>query len=458
MELQKENKMGYMPVNKLLLSMSLPIMVSMLVQALYNIVDSVFVAMINENALTAVSLAFPIQSLMIAVAVGTGVGINAVLSKSLGEKNFEKVNRTAVNGVFLALISYLVFLVVGLTAVVPFYRSQTTDAQILEYGSEYLTIVCVASLGIFIQITFERMLQSTGKTIFTLATQGTGAVINLILDPILIFGLLGMPKLGVAGSAVATVIGQTISGILAVVINHRLNNEVKLNFKGFRPDKEIIKHIYIIGIPSIVMQAMGSLMTYGINLILISFTATATAVFGVYFKLQSFVFMPIFGLNNGMVPIIAYNHGAKKRDRLIKTIKLSIFYAVVLMGVGFFIFQMFPYTLLRWFNASEMMFAIGAPALRIISISFLGAGFSIICSSVFQALGNGVYSMTISLIRQLIVLLPAAYLLSKLGNVDYVWWSFPIAEIVALMLSAFFLNRIYHKIIKYIGEGKEINA
>lgn len=458
MELQKENKMGYMPVNKLLLSMSLPIMVSMLVQALYNIVDSIFVAMINENALTAVSLAFPIQSLMIAVAVGTGVGINAVLSKSLGEKNYEKVNKTAVNGVFLALISYFVFLVVGLTAVVPFYRSQTADAQILEYGKIYLTIVCVASLGIFVQITFERMLQSTGKTIFTMVTQGTGAIINLILNPILIFGLFGMPKLGIAGSAVATVVGQTIAGILAVVINHRLNHEVKLHFKGFRPDKEIIRQIFIIGIPSIVMQAMGSLMTYGINLILISFTATATAVFGVYFKLQSFVFMPIFGLNNGMVPIIAYNYGAGKRDRLIKTIKLSIFYAVALMVVGFFIFQIFPHILLQMFNASETMFAIGVPALRIISISFLVAGFSIICSSVFQALGNGVYSMVISLIRQLIVLLPAAYLLSKLGDVDYVWWSFPIAEIVALMLSAFFLTRIYHKVIRHIGEKKEMNA
>ncbi len=452
MELQKENKMGYMPVNKLLLSMSLPIMVSMLVQALYNIVDSVFVAMINENALTAVSLAFPVQSLMIAVAVGTGVGSNAVLSKSLGEKNFEKVNRTAVNGIFLSLISYLIFLVIGLTAVAPFYRSQTADAQILEYGKVYLTIVCVASLGIFIQITFERMLQSTGKTIYTMITQGTGAIINIILNPILIFGLLGMPKLGIAGSAVATVIGQTIAGILAVVINYKINHEVKLHFKGFRPDKEIIKQIYIIGIPSIVMQAMGSLMTYGINLILISFTATATAVFGVYFKLQSFVFMPIFGLNNGMVPIIAYNYGAGKRERLVKTVKLSIFYAVALMVVGFFIFQIFPHTLLQLFNASETMLSIGVPALRIISIGFLVAGFSIICSSVFQALGNGVYSMIISLIRQLLVLLPVAYLLSKLGNVDYVWWSFPIAEIVALMLSVFYLARIYRKVIRHIGK------
>ncbi|NLL77370.1 MAG: MATE family efflux transporter [Clostridiales bacterium] len=455
MELQKENKMGHMPVNKLLLSMSLPIMVSMLVQASYNVVDSVFVAMIDENALTAVSLAFPIQSLMIAVAVGTGVGINAVLSKSLGEKKYDKVNMTAANGVFLAIISYLVFLVTGLTAVVPFYRSQTADAQILQYGKIYLTIICVSSLGIFVQITFERILQSTGKTIFTMLTQGTGAIINIILDPILIFGLLGMPKLGMAGSAVATVMGQTIAGILAVVINHKANQEVKIHFKGFRPNKDIIKQIYLVGIPSIVMQAMGSLMTYGINLILISFTATATAVFGVYFKLQSFVFMPIFGLNNGMVPIIAYNYGAGKKDRLIKTIKLSIVYAVLLMIVGFIIFQTCPHMLLLLFNASETMLSIGKPALRIISIGFLVAGFSIICSSVFQALGNGIYSMIISLIRQLIVLLPAAYLLSRLGNVNYVWWAFPIAEIVAIALSAFFLIRIYRKVIRHIGEIKE---
>lgn len=435
--------------------MSLPIMISMLVQAMYNVVDSVFVAMLNENALTAVSLAFPIQSLMISVAVGMGVGINAVLSKSLGEKNWEKVNATAANGIFLAVISYLIFLVIGLTMTVPFYESQTSDAQILEYGKQYLMPVCVASLGIFIQITFERILQATGKTIFTMLTQGTGAVVNIILDPILIFGLFGMPKMGVAGSSIATVIGQTVAGLLAIVINHKVNHEVKLHLRGFRPDKSIIKQIYSIGIPSIVMQAMGSLMTYGLNIILISFTATATAVFGVYFKLQSFVFMPVFGLNNGMVPIIAYNYGAGKKDRLVKTIKLSIAYAAALMVIGFFIFQLFPHTLLRMFSASETMISIGVPALRIISISYLIVGVSIICVSVFQALGNGVYSMMISMIRQLIVLLPAAYLLSRLGNVNYVWWSFPIAEIVALSLSVFFMTRMYRKVIRHIGDEKE---
>ena len=452
MEVQQENKMGVMPVNKLLLSMSLPIMISMLVQALYNIVDSIFVAMISENALTAVSLAFPIQSLMIAVASGTGVGVNAILSKSLGEKNFDKANKAAINGVFLAVLSYVLFVIVGLVMTGPFYKSQTADAEILAYGKQYLTIACVASFGVFMQIIFERLLQSTGKTIFTMITQGTGAIINIIMDPIFIFGLCGMPKLGVAGAAVATVIGQMVAGALGIFLNYKVNHEVKLKVKGFRPDKGIIGQIYAVGVPSIIMQAIGSIMTYGMNLILISFTSTATAVFGVYFKVQSFIFMPVFGLNNGMVPIIAYNYGAGKKDRLIKTMKLSIAYAVGLMVIGFLVFQFCPHLLLQMFNASETMLEIGIPALRIISISFLFAGFCIICGSVFQALGNGVYSMIVSIARQLVVLLPAAYLLSKLGNVNYVWWSFPIAELMSLSLSAYFLHRIYHKIIKHIGE------
>lgn len=451
MEVQQENKMGFMPVNKLLLSMSLPIMISMLVQALYNIVDSIFVAKISENALTAVSLAFPIQSLMIATATGTGVGVNAMLSKALGEKNFEKADKTAVNGVFLAVMSYLLFVVVGLVAAVPFYRSQTGDAEILGYGIQYLTIVCVASIGIFSQIIFERLLQSTGKTIYTMITQGTGAIINLILDPVLIFGLFGMPKMGVAGAAMATVIGQIIAGIMGYIINGKVNHEIRLKWKGFRPNMEIIGGIYKVGIPSIIMQAIGSLMTYGMNLILISFTSTATAVFGVYFKLQSFIFMPVFGLNNGMVPIIAYNYGAGKKDRLIKTIKLSIAYAMALMVIGFLVFQLCPHILLQWFEASDTMMEIGVPALRTISVSFLLAGFCIICGSVFQALGNGVYSMVVSIARQLVVLLPAAYLLARLGNVNYVWWAFPIAELMSLVLSAYFLFRIYHMIIKNIA-------
>ena len=448
---RKANKMGTMPVNKLLISMSLPMMVSMLVQALYNIVDSIFVSRIDENALTAVSMAFPIQSLMIAIGVGTGVGVNALLSRSLGEKNYEKVDKTAVNGVFLSVMSYLLFLLVGIFAVSPFYLSQTDDVQIIEYGKQYLTIICCCSFGMYTQFIFERLLQSTGKTVFTMVTQGIGAIINIILDPIFIFGYFGIPRMGVAGAAAATVAGQIIAGILAIIINEKKNTDVKLRFAGFMPDKRIIGEIYKVGVPSIIMQAIGSVMTYGMNRILISFSSTAVAVFGVYFKLQSFIFMPIFGLNNGMVPIIAYNFGAKERNRLIKTVKLSIAYAVGIMIVGFLVFQLFPASLFALFDASETMLSIGVPALRAISFSFLFAGFCIVCGSLFQALGNGVYSMMVSIARQLVVLLPTAYLLSLSGKVQYVWWAFPIAELMSLALTVFFLFRINRNVIRHIG-------
>ena len=449
---RKANKMGTMPVNKLLVSMSLPMMVSMLVQALSNIGDSIFVSRIDENALTAVSMAFPIQSLMIAIGVGTGVGVNALLSRSLGEKDYGKVDRTAVNGVFLSAVSYLLFLVVGILAVTPFYLSQTKDAQIIAYGKQYLTIICCCSFGMYTQFIFERLLQSTGKTIFTMVTQGTGAIINIILDPIFIFGYFGIPRMGVAGAAVATVAGQIVAGVFAIIINEKKNTDVKLNFKGFRPDKKVIREIYKVGIPSIIMQAIGSVMTYGMNRILISFNSTAVAVFGVYFKLQSFIFMPIFGLNNGMVPIIAYNYGAKEKDRMVKTLKLSVFYAIGIMVLGFLVFQLFPAPLFSLFDASEMMLSIGVPALRAISFSFLFAGFCIVCGSLFQALGNGVYSMVISIARQLVVLLPAAYLLSLSGKVQYVWWAFPIAELVSLSMTVFFLFRINRDVIRHIGD------
>ncbi|MDE7444137.1 MAG: MATE family efflux transporter [Lachnospiraceae bacterium] len=451
-EMTKENKMGVMPVNKLLVSMSLPMMISMLVQALYNIVDSIFVSRINENALTAVSLAFPLQTLMIALGAGTGVGINALLSKSLGEKDYEKANKSAANGVFLAAVNYVIFLLVGIFVTGPFYLSQTKDAQILEYGKQYLTIVCCCSFGVYTQFVFERLLQSTGKTFYTMITQGVGAIINIILDPIFIFGYFGIPRMGVAGAAIATVIGQIIAGIIAFIINEKKNTEIRLQFRGFRPDLTIIKQIYQVGIPSIIMQAIGSVMTYGMNKILLGFTNTAAAVFGAYFKLQSFIFMPVFGLNNGMVPIVAYNYGAGKKDRLIKTVKLSILYAVALMFIGFAVFQIFPAQLLLLFDASDTMLSIGIPALRIISCSFLLAGFCIICGTMFQALGNGVYSMIVSIARQLVVLLPVAYLLSLTGNVTYVWLAFPIAELVSLGVSVFFLVRINKKVIKHIGE------
>ena len=452
MEQTKENKMGVMPVNQLLISMSLPMVMSMLVQALYNVVDSIFVSRINENALTAVSLAFPIQSLMIAVAAGTCVGINAVLSRSLGEKDYDKVNKSACNGIIIMALSYLLFLLIGIFGAGFFYRSQTQDAEIVQFGIDYLTVIFSCSFGIFAQFTFEKLLQATGKTFYTMITQGAGALINIILDPVLIFGLGGLPKMGVKGAAVATVIGQVIAGLLAFYFNHKKNEEVKLRKKDMRLNGDIVKQIYVIGIPSMIMQAIGSVMTYGMNRILLTFSSTAAAVFGVYFKLQSFVFMPVFGMNNGLVPILAYNYGAGKKDRFIKTVKLGIMYAVIIMLLGLAVLNIIPATLLKLFDASEAMIAIGVPALRTISISFLFAGFGIICSTVFQALGNAVYSMIVSIARQLAVLLPAAYLLSLTGSVNNVWWAFPIAEVVSFLVTVFFMCRIYRNIISHIGE------
>lgn len=443
----KENKMGVMPVNRLLISMSLPIMISMLVQALYNVVDSMFVAQIGENALTAVSLAFPVQNLMIAIGAGTGVGINALLSKSLGEKNFKEANYAANNGVFLGFLSFLLFLIFGLGFTRIFFSTQTGDQEIIQYGVDYLSICSAASFGLFGQMTFERLLQSTGKTIYTMITQGTGAIINIILDPIMIFGLFGFPRLGVAGAALATVIGQIVAMLLAIYFNVAKNHEIQLKVKGFRPRGETIRRIYMVGIPSIIMQSIASVMTFGINKILMVFSPTATAVFGVYFKLQSFIFMPVFGLNNGMVPIISYNYGARNKERMLKTVRLSVVYAVGIMLVGLLIFQLFPTQLLQLFNASDEMIRIGDIALRTISWSFLFAGFCIVVGSVFQALGNGMLSLFVSIGRQLVVLLPVAFLLAKVGGVDFVWWSFPIAELASVTLTIIFFRHIYQKVI-----------
>ena len=431
--------------------MSLPMMVSMLVQALYNIVDSIFVSQISEYALRAVSLAFPIQTLMIAVAVGTAVGINAFLSKTLGEKNFEKANKVATNGIFIELLSYILFALIGIFVSRPFFASQTTIPEVREYGVTYLTICCTAGIGVFMQTCFERLLQSTGKTFYTMITQGTGAVVNLILDPILIFGYFGLPKMGVAGAAAATVIGQMIAACLAIFFNFKCNKEVHISFRNFRPNGHLILNIYKVGAPSIVVQAIGSVMTYGMNLILASFGAAQT-VFGVYFKLQSFIFMPVFGLNNGMVPIIAYNYGAGKRDRVVNTMKTAVKYGVAIMLVGLAIMEIFPAQLIGFFNATPELLEIGVPALRTICLSFVFAGFCIVVGSVFQALGNGIYSMIVSVARQLCVLLPVAYLLSLSGNVNMIWWSFPIAELMSVAMSAFFLRKIYKGVISHIGE------
>ena len=441
----QENKMGVMPVNRLLITMSVPMMISMLVQALYNVVDSMFVAQISENALTAVSLAFPAQNLMIAVATGTGVGVNSALSRNLGAKNYKRANQIAEHAVFLALMSYLVFAVLGILFSEQFFLVQTDNQEIVAYGTSYLRICTVFSFGIFCEITFERLMQSTGKTIFTMCTQGAGAITNIILDPVLIFGLFGAPKMGIAGAAAATVIGQILAMTLGIILNQTKNKEIRLSAKNFKPNREIIAHIYAVGVPSIIMASIGSVMTFGMNKILIAFTSTATAVFGVYFKLQSFVFMPVFGLNNGLVPIIAYNFGAGKPDRIIKAISLGIMYAVSIMLLGFAVFQLATTPLLQIFNASDNMLSIGIPALQIISVSFLFAGFSIACSSLFQALGHGMLSLWVSVLRQLVVLLPSAFALSKIGGLSTVWFAFPAAEVFAVLITSLFLRYVYKK-------------
>lgn len=449
----KENKMGVMPVNKLLLSMSAPMMASMLVQALYNVVDSIFVSWIdktNDDALTAVSLAFPAQSLMIAVAVGTGVGVNALLSRRLGAKDFDGANKIAGNGLFLAACSYLVFLVLGLTVVRPFFAIQTNVRSIVDGGTVYLSICMCFSFGLFFNIMYERLMQSTGKTVYTMYCQGAGALVNIVLDPIFIFGYFGMPKMGVAGAAVATVAGQIFSMLLAMFFHHRYNREVRVNLRRFRPSLRAVRDIYAVALPSIIMQSIGSVMVFGMNKILIRFTETAATVFGVYFKLQSFVFMPVFGLNNGMVPIIGYNYGAGKRERIIKTIRCACIYAVCIMFAGLLIMQFVPRQILMIFNASDSLMSMGVPALRIISLHFMLAGIGIVLSSVFQALGHAFRSMLVSIARQIVVLLPAAFLLSLSGSVNAVWWAFPIAELVSVIMCIFFYFDLRKKVINRV--------
>ena len=452
-----ENKMGVMPVNRLVFNMSLPMMVSMLVQALYNIVDSIFVAKVSENALTAVSLAFPLQTLLIAVGAGTGVGLNALISKSLGEKEFDRANKTAANGGFLYLLSFVLFFILGLTVVKPFYAGQikNADPEIMTLGIEYLRIVMIFSFGLFAQFFFERLLTSTGKTVFSMISQLCGAITNIILDPILIFGYFGLPKMGVAGAAAATVIGQCVGGLIGTICNFKFNPELKLSFRKFRPDGHIIGKIYAVGIPSIIMQSIGSIMTFSMNKILIGFSSTAAAVFGVYFKLQSFFFMPVFGLNNGITPIIAYSYGAQQRKRMIKTIKLSMLIAFCMLMIGLAGFELIPDKLLGMFEASPEMLSIGVHALRVIGLHFLIAWFCIIAGTVFQALGKATYSLVVSVMRQLVVLVPAAYILAKVGGLDAVWWAFPIAEIMSCIVSVTCLCKVYKNIIKPLPDGKE---
>lgn len=450
--MSQENKMGAMPVKRLLISMSLPMILSMLVQAMYNIVDSVFVSMINQAALTAVSMAFPVQNLLIAVSAGTCIGVNALLSRSLGEKNQKAANLAATNGIFLAFLSSIAFALFGLFGARLFFESQTSNPQIIGYGVQYLQIVCIFSFGIFGEMMYERILQSTGRTIYCMVTQGTGAIINIILDPILIFGLFGLPEMGIQGAAAATVFGQIVAMILAMYFNHAKNKDVSLAFRGFKPNKRTIAIIYEVGIPSIIMQSISSVMTFGMNKILISFSETAVAVFGVYFRLQSFIFMPIFGLNNGMIPIVAYNYGSRSKKRIMETVRLSIGISVGIMLIGLIIFQIFTPGLLLMFQADSDMLSIGIPALRIISLSFLFAGYCIILASVFQALGNGIYSLIISVARQLICILPLACFFARTFGLNMVWYSIPIAEITSVALSSILFRKIYMEKIRGLSQ------
>ena len=440
--------MGVMPVRRLLITMSLPMVISMLVQALYNVVDSMFVSYISEYALTAVGLAFPAQNLMISVGVGTGVGVNALLSKSLGEKNFDAANKAAVNGIFLAFCSWAAFALLGGFFSRTFMALQTDVPEIIAYGDTYLTIIAVASVGMMFQICFERLLQSTGKTIYTMLSQGLGAVINLILDPLLIFGLGPFPAMGIAGAALATVIGQCVGALLGLFCNLRRNPEITISFRGFRPHGVTIRKIYAVGVPSIIMSSIGSVMTFGMNKILGAFNSTAVAVFSAYFKLESFIFMPVFGLNNGIVPIIAYNYGARKPDRIRAAAKLGFLYGAAIMAVGVLLFWLIPGRLLGIFNASDYMLEIGLPALRLISLSFLPAAFGIVTSSVCQALGHGVLSLIVSVLRQLVLILPVSWLLGHFVGLSAVWAAFPFAEVFSFLLSAVFMGYMFKTVVR----------
>lgn len=436
-----------MPVTKLLLNMSLPIMLSMLVMACYNVVDSVFVARIHENALTAISLAFPVQTLMLAVSIGTAIGVNALLAMKLGEKDSDAVNRIAMNGLFLAVCSYAVFLFLGIFFIVPYLSSQTDSAHILQFGKEYLFIIMTASIAVFVTTMSDRLLQATGRTFFTMITQLLGSVTNIILDPLMIFGIGPFPQMGMAGAAWATVIGQCVSAVSSIFFNIRKNPDIQFKLKGFRPDPRIIAQIYKIGVPSILLQSINSVTSYGMNLILGAFSATAIAVYGVYFKLNSFVFMPVFGLTTGMIPIISYNYGAQNALRIKKTVRSALFIAVFIMTAGVTVFECIPAHLLRLFKASSSMLEIGCTAMRIIAPSFIGAAIGITFGSVFQALGKSFLSMIVSLVRQIIVLLPAAYLLSRTGVLSNVWYCFLIAETVSISVSVAFMLRIKKTVI-----------
>ena len=449
----RENKMGTMPIGKLLANMAVPMILSMLVQALYNVVDSIYISRYAESAVTALGLAFPVQNVQIGVAVGIGVGVNSLLSKSLGEGNQERANRAAGNGIFLALVATVVFMLFGIFGARPYYQMQGASAEIVESGIAYTSICCVFTLGIYFQVLFERMLQSTGRTLHTMITQSVGAVVNIVMDPIFIFGVeaLGIPSMGAAGAAIATVMGQWISALLGLIFNLKLNPDVHLSLKNILPKTDAIRPILTVGVPAMIMNSVSSVLNFSMNQILLGFPDVgeiATGVFSIYYKLQSFFFMPLFGLNNATISIVAFNFGARNRQRIMKTLKLACGTALVFMVLGFLAFTLIPGVLLSIFNLSPTFVELGKNALRIISIHFPVAAICIALSASFQALGNGMYSTITSLFRQLLALLPAAYLLSLSGNVNLVWWAFPIAEVVSLVATLFFFVRIYRQKIK----------
>ena len=448
----RENKMGTMPIARLLLTMSGPMMISMLIQALYNVVDSMFVSYISEAALTAVSLAYPVQNFMIAVAAGTGVGINAMLSRNLGERNFDLANRVAGNAIFLGVASSILFALLGVFGGRFYFASQVSDPEIIQLGCDYLFWICLFAIGCFGQVLLSRLLQATGQTFYSMVIQIIGAVLNIILDPILIFGLFGLPAMGVAGAAVATVISQMVGTAMGIYYNRKKNPDITITRANMRPNLPVIGRIYSVGLPSILMQTVPSVLIFGLNQILVSFTETAAAVYGVWFKLQGFAFLPIIGMNNGMVPIVAYNYGARKPERITGTIKLAVCWALCIMVVAIALFQLVPDKLLSVFQASPEMLTIGVPALRTLSLCFVVGGFTIVASSVLQALGKGFLSMSIAIFRQLLLVLPMAFLFSKIGGLDMVWWSFPIAEVLAGLLAAYYLWRIYQKVIRPLAE------
>jgi len=447
-----ENKMGVMPIGKLLLSMSGPMMISMLIQALYNVVDSMFVSYISEAALTAVSLAYPVQNFMIAVATGTGVGINALLSRSLGERNFQMANRVAGNAIFLGLAASVLFAVLGTVGARFYFQTQVTDPEIIQLGCDYLFWICLFSVGLFGQVLLSRLLQATGQTFYSMVIQMVGAVLNIILDPVLIFGLFGLPALGVAGAAIATVISQFVGTALGVYYNRKKNPDITITRGNMLPNLPVIGRIYSVGLPSILMQTVPSILIFGLNQILVGFTETAAAVYGVWFKLQGFAFLPIIGMNNGMVPIVAYNYGARKPERITGTIRLAITWSLCIMVVAIALFQIFPAQLLGFFQASPDMVAIGVPAMRTLSLCFIVGGFTIVASAVLQALGKGLLSMSIAVFRQLLLVLPLSYLFSRIGGLGMVWWSFPIAEVLAGLLAGVYLYRTWQKVIRPLAE------